>query len=104
MFSRFSLAQYLQLVDWTSRLIREGKANVRGQVASILERLGTNTEVWKETFQQLFSKDRLLGVAFAFSRDRLRDAAAHRGCHHMANLNGCRVSDGDSQIDSIRIQ
>ena len=91
MFNRFSLAQYLQLVDWTSRLIREGKANVSSQVSPILERLGTNTEVWKETFQQLFSKDRLLGVAFSFSRDRLREAAAHRGCHHMANLNGCRV-------------
>jgi len=91
MFSRFSLAQYLQLVDWTSRFVREGQANVSTQVSSILERLGTNTEVWKGTFQQLFSKDRLLGVAFAFSRDRLRAAAAHRGCHHMANLNGCRI-------------
>ena len=91
MLSGFSLAQYLLLVDWTSQLVRAGKANVSSQVSPILKRLGTNTEVWKETLQKLFSKDRLLGVAFAFSRERLREAAAHRGCHHMANLNGCHT-------------
>jgi hypothetical protein len=35
-----SLGSYLQLVDWTSRLVREGKAGVSHQVASILDRLG----------------------------------------------------------------
>jgi len=28
-------------------------------------------------------------VAFAFGRQRLQEAAARRGCHHLANLNGC---------------
>jgi hypothetical protein len=42
MLCGFSLAQYLQLVDWTSRLVREGKANVSAQVSTILERLGTS--------------------------------------------------------------
>ena len=89
MIRGFSLAQYLQLVDWTSRLVREGKASVNFQVGSILERLGTSVETWTETLEQLFSKKRFLGVAFAFSRERLNEAAAHRGCHHLANLCGC---------------
>jgi hypothetical protein len=91
LLSGFSLAQYASLVDATSRLVRDGKANVSAQVASLLERLGMNADVWKETLTRLFSSDRLLGVAFAFSREHLQDAAAHRGCHHVANLNGCRA-------------
>lgn len=92
MLRGFSLAQYLQLVDWTGRLVRDGKATISAQVRSILERLGTTGEAWNETLEHLFSKkDRLLGVAFAFSRERLDAAAAHRGCHHVANLSGCRA-------------
>ena len=84
-----SLGSYLQLVDWTSRLVRDGKARVSAQVASILDRLGTSADVWQATLEQLFSRPRELGVSFAFDRERLREAAARRGCHHVANLNGC---------------
>ena len=84
-----SLGSYLQLVDWTSRLVRQGKARVGREVASILDRLGTSVEVWQATLQKLFSRPRALGVAFAFHRERLQAAAARRGCHHLANLNGC---------------
>jgi hypothetical protein len=91
MISGFSLAQYLQLVDWTGHLVREGKASVSVQVGSILERLGTSVETWTSTLQRLFSRKRLLGIAFAFSRARLQEAAAHRRCRHLANLNGCRA-------------
>jgi REP element-mobilizing transposase RayT len=84
-----SLGSYLQLVDWTSRLVRNGKARVSAQVASILDRLGTSPEVWQMTLQKLFSRSSELGVAFAFHRERLKEAAARRGCHHIANLNGC---------------
>ena len=87
----FSLAQYASLVDATSRLVRDKKANVSAQVASLLERLGMSAEVWRETLGRLFSRERLLGVAFAFSREHLEHAAARRGCHHVANLNGCRA-------------
>jgi hypothetical protein len=86
-----SLGRYLQLVDWTSRLVRQRKARVSEQVGSILERLGTSAEVWQATLQKLFSRSRALGVAFTFHRARLQEAAARRGCHHLANLNGCRA-------------
>jgi hypothetical protein len=45
----FSLGSYLLLVDYTSRLLREGKARVSHEVASIFSRLGTTTEVWGQT-------------------------------------------------------
>ncbi len=84
-----SLGIYLQLVDWTSRLVRKGKARVGSEVASIFDRLGTNAEIWQSTMERLLSRPRQLGVAFAFKRERLMEAAEIRGCHHVANLNGC---------------
>jgi hypothetical protein len=76
-------------VDWTSRLVRDGKARVSSQVASILDRLDTSVDIWQATLQKMFSRPNTLGVAFAFHRERLREAAGRRGCHHLANLNGC---------------
>ncbi len=73
-----SLGSYLQLVDWTNRLFRRGKARVSADVASILDRLGTTGEMWSETMKRLLATPgRSMGVAFAFHRDRLREAAAH---------------------------
>jgi hypothetical protein len=91
MFGSFSLAQYLHLIDWTSRFAREGKAHVNEQVGSMLKRFGTSADAWTAALQRLFKRDRLLGVAFSFSRDRLQRAAEQRGCHHVANLCGCQV-------------
>ncbi|NIL95703.1 MAG: hypothetical protein GTO53_00675 [Planctomycetales bacterium] len=85
----FSLGSYLSLVDWTSRLIRDGKARVSDDVAGILDRLGTSADVWCTTMRRLLTAGRLTGVAFAFDRTRLRQAAAQRGCHYLANLCGC---------------
>ncbi len=84
-----SLGSYLQLVDWTSRLVRNGKARINSQVAAILDRLGASAEVWQAAVLKLFSRPNALGIAFAFDRERLKEAARRRGCHHLANLNGC---------------
>ena len=89
LIENFSLGSYLQLVDYTSRLVRRGKARLSRDVASLLTRLGTSPEVWEQTLAKMFGRTRPLGVAFAFRRDRLRTAATQRGCHHVANLNGC---------------
>ena len=56
MLEGFSLGSYLLLVDYTSRLCRQGKARVSRQVASILERLGTSSDVWGQRIQALFKK------------------------------------------------
>jgi hypothetical protein len=89
MLDGFSLGSYLLLVDWTSRLARPGKARVSAEIAALLDRLGSGVENWRATMERLFTASRLTGVAFAFQRERLRAAARHRGCHHLANLSGC---------------
>ena len=80
------MGSYLLLVDYTSRLCRQGKARVSREVASILERLGTSSEVWAERIQRFFSKTRLLGSYFTTDRARLRELAKDRGVHHLDNV------------------
>jgi len=82
----FSLGSYLLLVDYTSRLCRQGKARVSREVASILDRLGTGSDVWGQRMQRLFEKSRLLGSYFCTDRTRLRELACQRGVHHLDNL------------------
>lgn len=89
MLGEFGIGSYLQLLDYTSRLVRQGKARVSPDVELMLDGLGTSPAVWSSTMLELFRRTMPLGVAFAFSRDKLRAAASHRGCHHMGNLNGC---------------
>jgi REP element-mobilizing transposase RayT len=76
-----SLGSYLQLVDWTSRLVRDGKARVAAQVPSILDRLGTSAGVWQATLEKLLSRPNELRGLFAFHRERLRKADERRGSH-----------------------
>ena len=85
----FSLPQYLQLVDSTSRLARQGKVRMAAGASSILERLGTDASTWQTALQRMFQREREFGVTLAFSRDRLQEAAALRGCSRVTNLNGC---------------
>ena len=47
MLEGFSLGNYLLLVDYTGRLFREGKAAISGEVAEIMQRLGTAAETWQ---------------------------------------------------------
>ncbi|TVS16144.1 MAG: transposase [Planctomycetaceae bacterium] len=82
----FSLGSYLLLVDYTSRLCRQGKARVSREVASILDRLGTSAEVWGQRIQRLLGKTRLLGSYFSTDRQRLRQIAQQRGVHHLDNV------------------
>jgi REP element-mobilizing transposase RayT len=86
MLENFSLGSYLLLVDYTSRLCRNGKARVSREVAGILERLGTSADFWEQRLKKLFTRSRLLGTYFATDRERLRQLAARRGVHHLDNL------------------
>ncbi len=82
----FSLGSYLLLVDYTSRLCRQGKARVSRELASILDRLGTSDEVWGQRIQRLLGKTRLMGSYFSTDRQRLRQIAQQRGVHHLDNV------------------
>jgi len=86
MLENFSLGNYLLLVDYTSRLCRQGKARVSGDLANIFDRLGTSAEFWGTRLKELFARSRLFGNFFATDRERLRDLAARRGNHHLDNV------------------
>jgi hypothetical protein len=90
MLEGLSLGSYLLLVDYTSRLFRDGKAAISAELSGILERLGSTSERWWSRIEKL-SKGRLLGRFFAASRERLREVARSLGVHHLANLGGCAV-------------
>ena len=75
----------LLLVDYTSRVVRNGKARVSAEVAGILERLNTSAEFWSDHIRAMFDKQRILGSYFSTTRERLRTLAAERGVHHLDN-------------------
>jgi hypothetical protein len=94
MLDGFSLDSYLLLIDYTSRLCRNGKARVSQNVASILDRLGTSAELWTHRLKTLFGRSRLLGSYFSTDPNRLRKLAEQRGVHHLNNLIPLPVGDG----------
>lgn len=89
MLEGFSLGSYLLLVDYTSRLFRQGKARLGSGVAEIIDRLGSSAPQWGSRLNRLMSRGRLNGSYFATDRRRLRQLAATKGRHHLANLAGC---------------
>jgi len=86
MLDGFSLGSYLLLVDYTSRLFRQGKARISRDVAGILERLGTSAELWGHRVKKLFARSRLIGSYFSTDANCLRELAEQRGVHHLNNL------------------
>ncbi|MGO9919489.1 MAG: hypothetical protein ACLQIB_32930 [Isosphaeraceae bacterium] len=76
------------LVDYTSRLFREGKAVISREVAAIFERLGSSAETGQSRLEKL-TKGRLFGRFFAASRARLRQLAERLGLRRVPNLGGC---------------
>ena len=88
MLSGFSLSSYMELVDWTARLCRKGKARVTEEVTGIMNRLGTSAECWQSHLQKLLGKTRWLGSFHATSAERLKSIAHARGVHHVDNAIG----------------
>ncbi|SON51707.1 transposase [Vibrio tapetis] len=52
----FRLMDYIELVDWTARQFREGKASIAGHLPPILERLNFNQNSWLEVCTSLEKK------------------------------------------------
>jgi REP element-mobilizing transposase RayT len=84
-----NLASYLRLLDWSSRLVRRGKARVTSDVKQILDRLGTGPGQWQERLEKLTAADRIFGVVFATKVKSINDFAESRGVRKLSNLNGC---------------
>jgi len=70
MLEGFSLGRYLLLVDYTGRLVCEGKAAISRGLCCILERLGSSAESWQTRPEKLIW-GRRLGRFFAATRDQL---------------------------------
>jgi REP element-mobilizing transposase RayT len=85
MLPGISLSSYLELVDWTARLCRPGKARLTTAVAGIMAQLGTSPEYWQAHLQKLLGKTRWLGRYCATSAERLKAIAEKRGVHHVDN-------------------
>ncbi len=86
MLPGFSLGSYLQLVDYTSRLCREGKASLPQEAPAIFERLSTTPEAWNARMQKLFDMKKQVGHVFTTDPEDLREIAAKRGVRHVTNL------------------
>jgi hypothetical protein len=87
MLQGISLSGYMQLVDWSSRLIRPGKQSLSAGVPDILTRLQIDAGSWKSTLEKLIGAKRFVGTYFG-STARLEEAAAHRGIKFLRNVTG----------------
>ena len=83
----FTFGQYLLLVDYTSRVVRKGKAVVSSGLADIFERLQSTAESWSQRFKRLHEK-KWVGRFLSARRDRLRELASKLSVRHLANIGG----------------
>lgn len=80
-------------MDYTSRLVRDGKTAVTAEVESIFTKPGNSAESWGARMRKL-SGARLIGRILSASRDRLRELAQRIGVRHLANV-GWIASEGN---------
>jgi hypothetical protein len=90
MIQGFSLGSYLDLVEYTGRIFRDGKAAISAELAGVFERLNWSARSWQKRIEKL-GGDRLLGRFFASSRAKLREIRDRLGVRHLVNLRGCPV-------------
>ena len=82
-----SLTGYLQLLDWSSRLIRPGKVTVSDAVPDILTRLQIDAGSWKSTLEKLVGSRKKIGSYFGGTA-RLNEVASQRGAKYLKNISG----------------
>jgi len=69
---------YCRLIDWASRVVRDGKAHVPASVDSIFDRLHADPVVWGATVSRLLAQPKRTGSHFG-SPARLTEAARVHG-------------------------
>lgn len=66
MLETFSLGSCLMLVEYTGRLVRNGKARMSSTVKDVFSRLETNAEMWQHRLERMLaSSSNLRGTFFA---------------------------------------
>ncbi len=81
----FTLGQYLMLVDCSSRMVRDGKANVPSEVQSIFERMEISASRWVKRLSKLLTGKRLFGSFMATTRERLNKTASELGVSQLCS-------------------
>ena len=97
MLQGISLTGYVQLVDWSSRLLRSGKQSVAADAPPILARLQIDATAWQATLEKLTRSTKKVGSYFG-SSDRLQELAAQQNRRFLKNLTG-----RDSQLTAPHV-
>jgi hypothetical protein len=82
----FSLGSYLELVDYTSRLKRTGKAFLDADVPGIFQRLRLCPKKWSGRMALMLNSDRFRGNYFASTRQNLNLVAKRNGRLRLNNI------------------
>ena len=82
------ISRLRNLVDYTARLFRPGKATISAELAGIFDRLGTNARSWQVKMKKLRAS-RLLGRVFAASQTKLQEIAERLHVRYVVNLARC---------------
>ena len=82
-----SLTGYLQLVDWSSRLVRPGKSHISAETPALLKRLQIDASGWQATLEKLVHATKRVGCYFG-STQRLNELATQSGRRYLKNLTG----------------
>ena len=88
MMQGFSLGSYVQLVDYTGRVFRQGKASISSGAGWDLRAAGGSAQTWQARMNKL-RDGRLLGRFFATTHAKLREIAERLGMRRQVNLAGC---------------
>lgn len=76
----FRLMDYIELVDWTGRELREGKASISSRLPPLLERLHMNQKEWLKVCTQLERKRALFIGTKESIQSTLPALNRHRMC------------------------
>ena len=87
--ANMNLAGYLQLLDWSSRLLRYGKARVpKKWLASWTDSAAVRAS-GRIDWKKLRDRNRSFGTVFATKRSGIDRMAEARGVKKLSNLNSC---------------
>ncbi len=81
----FRLTDYIELVDWTGRAFREGKASINTQLPPLLERLNITQQEWLKVCTQLERKRATLIGSKTSVQSALPKMQRHRMCGYQLN-------------------
>lgn len=71
-----TLAEYLQLVDWTGRQLHSGKRGyIKSDIPPLLERLGTSVDIWLNVVKKFERRQHIQTVTPAIRKSAAADSA-----------------------------